>query len=238
MRTGINQGLYEQSTIQLNPIGTTFQTNNGKTFRYALVGAAALVTGDLLQEAAQDTQFENMAVLAAAVGATSVTVTNGTTTITANQFVGGTVGVYTAGGTAICEEYEIIGHTTGTSGAAITLYLDEPIRVAWTTSAKVNMKRSIWSGVIQYPITTQTGVPAGAAVYQLAAAGYGWVQTHGQTTMLSDNSTFAVGSAVSPSLSVAGAIGVNVAGTTHTNVGVVRQAKASAKGISTFLMID
>lgn len=238
MRVGIDQGLYEQSTIQLMPLGSIFTTNNGKIFRYSLVGASALVTGNLLQDAAQDTQFENMAVLAAAAGVSTVTVTNGTTTITANQFVGGTVGVYTAGTTAICEEYEIVGHTTGTSGAAITVMLAQPLRTAWTTSAKVNMKRSVWSGVIQYPVTTQTGIPAGTAVYQLAAAGYGWVQSHGSCTMLSDASTFAVGSGIVPSLAVAGAVGVNVAGTTHTGIGTARMAAASAHGISVFLIID
>lgn len=238
MNKGIAQGLYESSSVKLETIGKIFNTDMNKSFRYALIGAANLVVGNLLQDAAQDTQFEGMSVAAdAAIGATVLLVTNGTTAVTANQFVDGTLGVYTTPG--LGEQYKIKGHSTGVSGATLTLQLDRPLVTALTAAAsKVTMKRSIWSGVIQYPITTQTGVPAGVAQYALTLAQYGWVQTHGDITVLSDNSTFAVGSGLVPSLAAAGAVGVNVAGTTHTPVGVARMAAASAHCISAFLVID
>lgn len=221
-------------------VGDVVEGSKGRKFRYSLAGASALVKGNLLQESAEDTQFENMAIgTAGAVGDNYLQVTNGTTTVTSAAFVGGTIGVYTAGTVAVGDEYVITKITgTLTSGGAMKVWLDRPLRYAYSTSATVNMKRSPWSGVIQFPATTQTGMPVGVAIYEIPAGEYGFVQTHGECTALSDNSTFAVGSAVSPSLAVAGAIGVNVAGTTHCNVGIVRQAKASAKGIATFLMID
>lgn len=213
---------------------------NGKIFRYGLVGASALVAGNLLQNAAQDTTYENMAVGTAAVaGDAYIQVTNGTATITSEQFIGGSISVYTAGTVAIGDEYTITAVTgTLTTGGALQVYTDRPLRYAFTTSAKVNMKRSPWSGIIQYPVTTQTGIPVGIAQFALAAQNYGWVQTHGMTAALSDNSTFAVGSMVSPSLAAAGAVGVNVAGTTHGTVGWANMAAASAHAISVFLMID
>lgn len=212
----------------------------GKAFRYVLNGGAALVKGNLLQASAQDTTYENMAVgTAGAVGDTYLQITNGTSTITAAQFVGGSISVYTAGTVAIGDEYTIVGLAgTLTTGGALQVYIDRPLRYAYTTSAKVNMKRSPWSGVIQFPVTTQTEIPVGVAIYELPLATYGWVQTHGVCAALSDNSTFAVGSMLSPSLATAGAVGVNVAGTTHGTVGWARQAAASAHAISTFLMID
>lgn len=212
----------------------------GKMFRYALAGASNLVAGNLLQESAEDTSYENMAVgTAGAVGDSFIQVTNGTATITAAQFAGGSIGVYTAGTVAVGDEYTIIGITgTLTTGGALNVFVDKPLRYAFTTSAKVVMKRPTTSGAIQFPVTTQTGIPCGVAHYAITAAQYGWVQTHGPVTALSDNSTFAVGSMLSPSLAVAGAVGVNVAGTTHGTIGWAREPAASAKGIACFLMID
>ena len=219
-------------------IGQKVYGNNGKAFRLALVGASNLVMGNLLQEAAADTQFINMGIAAAAVGDLSLTVTNGTTTVAANQFDGGSILVYTAGGVAIGEEYTIISHTTGGSGATLTVYLDRPVRTAMTTSAKVSMFRSPWSGVIQAPATTQTGIPVGVALTAATAATYTWVQVAGVAAVLSDGSTFAVGSDVGTPSGTAGAVTVFAAGTTHTTVGKVRQAAASAHAISILLSID
>lgn len=243
------QDLYVADTTQNHPQGALAYASSGRIFRYALNGTSALVTGNLLQASAQDTSYENMAVLASPIiaaqnGAQTVNITNGTATITNAQYVNGTVGVYTAGGEAIGGDYEIFGVTgTLTTGGALTVTVDRPITVAWTTALKVNMKRSPWSGVIQFPVTTQTEMPVGVAPWAVTASTatvlqYGWVQTHGPCTVLSDNSTYAVGSGLVPSLAVAGAVGVNVAGTTHTPIGVARQAAASAKGIAAFLNID
>jgi hypothetical protein len=195
----------------------------------------------LLQEPAQDTTYENMAVTATSINANGeqvLNITNGTSTITDTQFRGGSVSVYTAGGEAVGYEYTILGVTgTLTTGGALTVTVDRAIGTAWTTSLKVNMKRSPWSGVVAFP-TTQTGIPVGVAIYPITNAQYGWVQTKGVCAVLSDNSTFAVGSGLSPSLSAVGAVGVNVAGTTHCSVGIARQAAASAKGISALIQID
>lgn len=212
---------------------------DGKTFRYGLAGGSALVKGNLLQESAEDTSYENMAVgTAGVVGDQFLQITNGTATITSAQFEGGSIGVYTAGTVAVGDEYTITAVTgTLTTGGALTVWLDRPLRYAYTTSAKVVMKRSPWSGMVAFP-TTQTGFPVGVAIWELPLATYGFVQTHGVATILSDGSTFAVGSMLSPSLSAVGAVGVNVAGTTHGTVGWAREAAASAKGIACFLMID
>lgn len=237
-----NTDLYTSTaTVPLGrSVGDYVLGANGKGFRLAKTGAVALVKGNLLQESAQDTTYENMAIgTAGAVGDMYLQVTNGTATITSEQFIGGSISVYTAGTVAICDEYTIKRVTgTLTTGGALKVYLDRPLRYAYTTSAKVNMKRSPWSGAIQFPATTQTGMPVGVAIWEIPATEYGWVQTHGVVTALSDNSTFAVGSMLSPSLATAGAVGVNVAGTTHGTIGWARQAAASAHGISMFLMID
>jgi len=217
-----------------------YDGNVGKTFRYGFAGVSALVAGNLLQESAEDTTYENMAVgTAAAAGDAYIQVTNGTATITNAQFVGGSISVYTAGTVAVGDEYTITAITgTLTTGGALKVYTDRPLRYAFTTSAKVVMKRSPWSGVIQAPASTQTGMAVGVAQYAIGAAQYGWIQTHGVASALSDGSTFAVGSGLGTPSGTAGCVTVYAAGTTHQYVGVSREAAASAHAISIFLQID
>lgn len=242
-RTIAEQDLYTSSSLASGAfqVGDLVEGSKGRLFRYSLAGAVALVAGNLLQESAEDTTYENMAVGTAGVaGDKYIQVTNGTATITSAKFQGGTITVYTSGTSLIGEEY-VITRITGTltTGGALKVYLDRPLRAAISTSATVNMKRSPWSGVIQAPITTATGMAVGVAIYPIAAAEYGWVQTHGEATMLSSNQTAAVGSDIgTPCLDAAGAATVYAAGTTHQRVGVIRQAKASGKGIAVFLQID
>lgn len=233
--------LYGSSTVVPSglSVGQLLASPTGKYFRFGLVGSSsALVMGNLLQNAAEDTQFINMGITAVASGDTSINVTNGTTTVTANQFDGGSLIVYTAGTVAIGDEYTIVGHGTGTSGQTLTVQLDRPARSAMSTSAKVTMRRSPWSGIIQAPATTQTGIPVGVALWANTAATYGFVQTHGVAAALSDGSTFAVGSDLGTPSGTAGCVTVFAAGTTHNYVGYAMQAAASGHSIAAFLKID
>lgn len=217
-------------------VGQRIAGKNGKEFVYSLAGAANLVVGNLLQSSATDTQFEDMAVPAATViGDQSVTITNGTTAVTANQFDGGSLLISVTPG--LGEEYTVVSHGAATSGQPLTVFLDRPLRTAWTTSTKVSLKRSPYSGVIQFPATTQTGIAAGVAIYNIPAAQYGWVQVKGLCAALSDGSTFAIGTEVGTPSGTAGAVTVYAAGTTHMRVGVAQRAAASGKDISVMLML-
>jgi hypothetical protein len=244
------QDIYSADTVANHLPGTMAFASMGRMFRYALNGASALVVGNLLQEAVEDTSYENMAVTASAIvlpqnGIQIVNVTNGTATITDAQFKGGSLSIYTAGGDVVGQDFDILGVSgTLTTGGALVVTLDRPIGVAWTTALKVVMKRSPWSGVIQAPITTATGMAVGVSTYAIPASTatvlqYGWVQTHGPATILSSNQTFAVGSDLgTPCLDAAGAVSVYAAGTTHQRIGVARMAAATTKGIPIFLQID
>jgi hypothetical protein len=240
------QDLYTSTTVSEHPVGALgWDWQVGKAFRWTLNGTTAMVAGSLYQEAVRDTQFVNMAVgTAAVVGQQFLQITNGTTTVVPNQYVGGTINIYTAGTDPIGDEYTITGVSgTLTSGGALNVYLDRPLRYAVTTSATVNMLPSPWAGVIVAP-TTQTGMIVGGAVYAIAASTstvpqYGWIQTHGVFDVLSDSSTYAIGSDLGgPAANTAGAPTVYAAGTTHQRVGVARQAQASTHGITMFLQID
>lgn len=221
-------------------IGAMAYGPHGKIFRYVLAGGSSLVVGNLLQSSADDTQFNDMAVPTAIAAGTSqdtgVVITNGTTTVTAGQFIGGQLGLSVTPG--LGEEYTILDHGTATNGTAWTLYLDRAIRTAWTTSTKATIKRSPWSGVIQAPATTQTGIPVGASIFAITNAQYGWVQSHGLCHLLSDGSTFAIGSEVGTPSGTAGCVTVYAAGTTHAKVGSALRAAATGKTIPVMLQID
>lgn len=222
-------------------LGMKAYGGKGEIFRFALAGGTTLVQGNLLQTKANNTQFDDMAVLSTAIalGGTvqTVTITNGTTTIAAHDFDGGQVAVSVTpdGGSS----YMVAGHGTDPAGSAnISFTLDRPLRTAWTTLTKVSLRPNPWSNVIQFPATTQTGIPVGVALFAITNAQYGWVQTHGESAVLSDGSVFAIGSEVGTPSGTAGAVTVYAAGTTHTKVGTVQRAAATGKWIPVFLQID
>lgn len=232
--------LYASDTTLVggNLLGQIIDGENGKMYRYALTGASALVVGNMLQSIAVDTQFTNMAVPAAVAtglaAGSAVTITNGTTALTGGELSGGSLSVYTTPG--LCEEYTILGNGAALSGAALNLYLDRPIRTAWTTSTKVNARYSPWYKVIQSPATTLTGTPAGNAIYATPAAAYSYIQTHGVGVALSDATSIIVGSEIAVPSGTAGAATLGVAGL--PTVGYANQAAASGHGISVYFQID
>lgn len=228
------QDLYSSSSLKGHELGFRVQGPAGKEFRYALFGEAGVV-GDIYQSSVVDTQFTEMAVPITAVGSTTVSITNGTTAVTAGQFLDGSLAVAVTPG--LGEEYTIVAHGTAANGAAWSITLDRPLRTAWTASAKVTVSRSPFSGVIKCP-TTLTGTVTGVGLYAVTSGEYGWLQTKGVAGVLSDNSTGAVGSDVSVPGATAGSVGVNVAGTGKSNtVGRAMRALSSGKVIPVELCI-
>lgn len=179
----------------------------GNRYRYIKAGASALVAGNLLQEPAEDTQFVSQAVPATvAIGATSITVTNGTTTVVANEYRDGLLTISTS--TGIGQSFHIIGNTANTSGLPVTYYIDRPLLVALSTSSKVSIRKNPYDGVIQYPVTTQTGGAVGFARIANTAATYGYIQSGGDTPVLFDNGTNTSNgvTGIAPSAAVAGSV--------------------------------
>ena len=234
--------LYQGSTVQPGPylVGQLAWDVNGKAFRYCLNGATALVAGNLVQSpVSAGTTYQNMVVaVAGKVGDTLLNVTNGTSTITGQQFQGGSISIYTAGTDLVGDEYTIVDvQGTLTTGGALKVYLDRPLRYAVTTSATVNMMPSPFSGVIVCP-TTLTGVPVGIAVYAIPANQYGWVQTHGVAPYIPDGTSIVVGAMVGNSQNAAGSLGLATAGAGIAVVGMALSTAASGKGAVAVLSLD
>lgn len=206
------QDLYSSSTTAGGPtgglvLGAKAYTGDGREFRFCLAGGSNLVQGKLQQSAAQVTTNQNISVEAAAAqGATSVSVTIGTTAVTANEFANGWLA------TSDGYQYSINSHPAADASSTLVLTLDDPLQAAITTSTTASLIPNDYANVILCPITL-TGNPVGVAVFPVTSAQYGWIQVQGPANVLNDAGT-AVGLALEASGATAGALKTAVAGGT------------------------
>lgn len=213
----VGQDLFTSSATALNDIGTVTTDGNGNYFRYVLAGASSLVAGNAIQAPAQVTTHDQLTPAAAAVGATQVTIAlDPTNAATANQYAGGFVMVDTTPGEGY--SYPIISHPAIAASASGVFTLGRPIQVAWTTSSRVTLVPNRFKGVIQSPVTTQTGTCVGVAVYPITAAQYGWIGCGGEFATLIAG-TPAVGAAVVVPGTAAGCVVVDGAATATEVIG-------------------
>lgn len=236
----IGQSLFTTSTVAQAALGSLNYDTWGNRYRYSLVGGSALVTGNLLQEPAEDTQFVSMSVPATvAAGSTSITVTNGTTSVTSNQFVGGRLTISVTPG--LGQSFYITANTAGGSGAAITYSIDRPLVTALTTSSKVSVRQNPYKGVIQSPATTQTGGPVGFATFAPAAATYAYIQSGGDTAVLFDTGANTASDAlgIAPSVAVAGSVKAVPDAAGSNQIGFSRQVASVDSTVSiAYIFID
>lgn len=225
------QDLFSSSTTAGGPngglqLGATSQTGDGRTFAFCLAGATTLVPGKLYQSSVETTAWEAIAVSAAAIGSTTVTITS-SITATLNILAQGYLIVSATPGQGYT--YKIKGNTAVTSATGMVVTLEDPIQVALTTGSTVSLVAHSLSSIILNP-TTATGTIAGVAIYPVVNAQYGWIQTNGPAGVLAQG-TIVVGEEVAASSTTAGAVvatsgvlasvGVAIEGITSANYGPV-----------------
>ena len=203
----IISGLYTESSSPEHKIGELFTDPFGRKFRYVQNGGVALTTGNLLQEAAEDTNYRSMACQAAvAIGDTMIPVTLGGTAVTVNQFENGDLVVESS--TGIGQVFKIVSHDVQTSTTGTCkFYVDRPVKIALTTSSQISVRKSSYDGVVAFPVTP-TGAPVGVALIAMTIGYYGWIQSGGDCAVLFDNTDNSAADAtgIIPSLTVAGSV--------------------------------
>lgn len=212
------QPLYVSQTEQRHFLGERLVTSDGRVFRYCKAGASNLVAGNYIQSPAQIADHQNIACAAAAIGATSITVTLGATAVTANQYAGGQAVVTITPG--LGQAITIQGHPAAALSTTCVLTLGEPLRVALDTNTRIDLVPNQFNGVIQEPASTATGVGVGVAVYIISAAEYGWIQRSGLAGALNSDTT-AVGLALCVPSGTAGAAKADPANAAVQLVGTV-----------------
>jgi hypothetical protein len=205
----IGQSEYVSSATQLHQLGARGYDDQGRIFRYAKAGVADLVAGNALQGPVWPTDQAAIAVAAnAAIGDKTLTLTNGgANAVTANQYASGYMVIEVTPGLGYT--YPINSNSAAGTGATITLTLKVPLQVALTAaSSKVSLHLNPYNGVLQAPITTLTGPPAGVATYIIKAGEYGWIGSGGTFGTLVYG-TPAVFNAVSMPAGAAGSVAIN-----------------------------
>ena len=228
--------VYDISSTRELSLGQLAETADGKKYRYAKAGGTALLAGKLAVAATIVANHENATVaVAAAVGATEVTITLGATAATADYYAGGSMTVNDEAGEGIT--YRVASHPAAESAATlvVTLLDEEGVQVALTTSSQVSLQKNSYDAVV-ISAADQGDMPVGIANVAVTADYYFWLQTGGDCSALADE-TLAVGKALTTGDSTEGAVAV-VDGLGDVQIGVAKQAGVDSEYRLITLMID
>lgn len=191
-----SQSVYEAVTTARHPVGTRGTLDDGREFEYVrsqhatAIGKGKLVTYDPVAAA-----VDKLAVAAAAaIGATTVSVTLATTSD--NQYAGSYLSIDDDAGEA--ELYRIISHPLNATTTVFTI--DRPIVVALTTSTTVTIVQMGNAVKISAAVVAQAQPVEVAAGVTLVSVGAGdttnqyfWVQKKGIANVLFGTAVGAVG---------------------------------------------
>lgn len=188
------------------PVGMLATTQDGRWYRFAQNGAGAtLVAGSIYTGPVLVTNHVNNTATATAVGATTVTFTQGGTAITRNFYKGGTMTIDVTPGGGYT--YGIDSHDAVGSAAsyAYPLAPGESIQVALTTTSRISLVSNPYRNLVIAPTTTLAAAVAGVAISLVAVNGFGWIQTKGNAAVLTDGTVIIGNEVYSPSTNTAGA---------------------------------
>lgn len=234
---------FTTSTQQQADYGQKLDLADDRVFRYARPSTTSISAGKCGTAPVQKTNHQNISVqAAAAIGATSVSVTLGATASVAEEYQDGFLSIGLTPGQG--HVYKISDQQAALSGATQTVTLYDPVQVALTTSSKASLVHNAWNGVVEG--TVQTIRPAGVPMTPVTASStsqpYYWAQTGGIASALNDGA-IALGSWITLSGSVSGAVAA-MSGTYGTALLTPRVGEMRIKvGVDTqyepvFLTID
>lgn len=237
------------NTFDVTPqedLGTMGLTKDGRVFRYVKFGGTSTIkAGMLCVGPAAASNSTGLAITAVGtggqassnlvVGSTTLVITNGSTSVTANQFQ------YLEIVSAADQVYSlrIAGHNSAGNGGYITVKLADPLPQGMTTlipgTDTANLVYSQYNGVApsltgNVPVGVTTNVIPNTA----SVTNYGWVQSGGKAMVKATTATIGLGIAQDQ----AGTAGyVIIAAATTGNIGWAK-ASASSNNASVVLNIN
>jgi hypothetical protein len=240
MENGIRQltssDLNTFSTTQADTLGAKGYTKDGRTFVYVLFGGTATIKAGLLCVGpAAPANSTALAVTAVgtggqvtgnlASGSQQLVITNGSTSVTANQFQY----LEVVSSADLTYSLAINGHTAAGNGGYITVNLKDPLPQGITTlvpgTDTVNLVLAQQNGCA--PSLTGNA-PVGVTPYPVpntaSVANYGWVQSGGKAFVKATTATIGLGIAQD----LAGTAGyVIISAATTGNIGWAKASAAS-----------
>jgi hypothetical protein len=193
---------YSTGSVPEHDLGQEIALTDGRVFRYAKAGGSNISAGKLQLAPAPKTNHHNVAwASGGAINTNKVTVTLGATAAVADEYAEGLLVVNDATGEGT--SYQISGHPAAGSGATLEVTVFGSIHTALVTGSEMTLVHNRYRGVVEG--TSQTQIPAGVPLVNIAANNYGWLQVRGVAPVLADTA-IAVGSAVAAGTSTAGAV--------------------------------
>jgi len=211
-----------------NNLNTMLILGDGRAFRYGSKGTTTAVAGDVQSSRALDANhILQTPSAAAAVGASSVSVTLGATAAVINLYADGYLAIEL--GTGFGYNYTIASHAAVASAGVLTAVLQDTVQVPIPTTANtVSFVANRCASVVVAP-TTETGTLAGVAVKPLTAGQFGYFQTKGAATVTAVG-TIVNGETVAV-ITTAGAVGPAAAVTTNLVGIAMHTASATNKAV-------
>lgn len=246
--TSVSTGTGTVDASVSTQVGQRFTAQDGREFVFVANGAVALAAGVLVQAPAIVAGHQTLAMTVpasapATAGTFLVSVTNGATVINENYYAGGYMII--KDGTGIGQTLRIKSHPGAAAASAACVFtLEDAIVTTLDATSIVNLIANPYSGSIIAP-TTATGNVIGVSLYPLAASTaptwnvttgvktavgvqqYGFLQTKGIVSCLSDANVATVGLGLMRSTTTAGTVAVRTA--TGADVGNALQTTISAK---------
>lgn len=236
------QQMFVSSATQLHPLGTRGCDPFGRVYRYCRAGASDLVAGTVVQAPASVagnlTLALNTTSAGTSIGDTSFAVTCASA-ISTGFYREGFAIIATGSGQGYI--YSISNNPVVSTGATgiFSLYPEDALVVAMTTTSKVSLIPNLYMNVIQAPVTTATSVVVGVATYVITTTQYGWIQTWGPCAVLTDDTT-ATGAPLNGIAATAGrASGFTAAGLlTGQSIGHLMAAGVQAEWRPVYLKVS
>lgn len=215
------------STDERWPVGTLGYLQDGRAYRFSQAGGSTLVIGNVIAAVAPVANHVNLTAAATAVGSRTIACALGATAMTANQYKNGWINVSVAPGSG--QMYAIPAHAAVASSGTFTASLDagDAVRVALTTTSRLDLIANPYRGVIQAPATTLTSPPVGVAVSAPTTGQFCWIQVLGPASVLTAG-TVVIGEQVIAPTGTAGACGPNSVGGAETEAIIGRVLRVAA----------
>lgn len=168
-------------------LGTQLWLPDGRKYVFVENGGTEIAAGRLCQSPVPGANFDELAVAAAAaVGATSIQVTNGATAITADQFADGYISIEDDAGEGHIYKIDSQHDAVAASGTfTVPLAPGVSVQVALTTSTTAGLLQSPYQDIIIHP-SPPTAKLVGVTPTTLEADRYGWLQFAGPCSLLTD----------------------------------------------------
>lgn len=231
---------YDTYTSERYPVGTRAYIEDGRIFRFAEVGATALVVGNLTQGTAPSANFQSEAVATLAAGVTVLTGVGSTTGDGAvNLFKYGYVHTDSATDLPISRIKSNTLIANGAVTGTITLFVPTPTAIA--AASTISYVKNLWRDIIQGIVTTPTAMPTGVCRVAAAADSFCWVQTGGPSTVLYSATTTAIafpGDPVQPGVAAGAVGGIPTVGITQVVGHLMGTVESDTEQIVVFLCID